>query len=81
MPGGEGKGAWEGVCGQEPFSHNPQLSTGSKTGAVEKGLVLGKQEEGKGQEAVHLGSGSPPRKANQFSTSLAFCVASPLLSS
>lgn len=39
---------------------------------MEKGLVPGGQEEGRGQEVVHLGSGGPPRKEHQVSTSLAF---------
>ena len=42
---------------------------------MEKGLVPGGQEEGRGQE-VHLGSGGPPRKENKFPTSLTFHTAS-----
>ena len=70
-------GVWAGALSHN--SSNSQREQGQGPGLctpVGKGLALEEQEEGRGQEVVHLGSGGPPRKENQFSTGLSFHVAS-----
>lgn len=64
-----------------PFTQPSSSQQGARPGPgpgtpMEKGLALEEQEEGREQEVVHLGSGGPPRKENQFSTGLSFHVAS-----